>query len=91
MGLPCGEWIVGEEEWKQDQQFELLQFCRHQVIVDYPGVCFIDYAKAFDCVDHTVILLSWRKHKLESRLLGEISITSDMQMTPPLWQKVKKN
>ena len=31
----------------------------------------------------------WRKHKLESRLPGEISITSDMQMTPPLWQKVK--
>ena len=26
------------------------------------------------------------KHKLESRLLGEIAITSDMQMTPPLWQ-----
>ena len=35
--------------------------------------------------------LGWMKHKLESRLLGEISITSDMQMTPPLWQKVKKN
>ena len=34
-------------------------------------------------------MLGWRKHKLESRLLGEISITSDMQMTPPLWQKVK--
>ena len=30
----------------------------------------------------------WMKHKLESRVLGEISITSDMQMTPPLWQKV---
>jgi len=29
--------------------------------------------------------------KLESRLPGEISITSDMQMTPPLWQKVKRN
>ena len=29
----------------------------------------------------------WMKHKLESRLPGEISITSDMQMTPPLWQK----
>ena len=29
------------------------------------------------------------KHKLESILLGEISITSDMQMTPPLWQKAK--
>ena len=35
--------------------------------------------------------LGWMKHKLESRLQGEISITSDMQMTPPLWQKVKKN
>ena len=28
--------------------------------------------------------LGWRKHKLESRLLGEISVSSDMQMTPPL-------
>ena len=35
--------------------------------------------------------LGWKKHKLESRLLGEISINSDMQMTPPLWQKVKRN
>ena len=33
----------------------------------------------------------WMKHKLESSFPGEISITSDMQMTPPLWQKVKKN
>ena len=33
----------------------------------------------------------WMKNKLESRLPGEISITSDMQMTPPLWQKVKRN
>ena len=119
--------------------------------------CFIDYAKAFDCVDHnklwkilkemripdhlTFLLrnlyagqeatvrtrhgttdwfqmgkgvrqgcilspclfnlyaeyimrnagLEEKKHKLESRLLGEISITSDMQMIPPLWQKVKRN
>ena len=35
--------------------------------------------------------LGWMKHKLESRLLGEITITSDRQMTPPLWQKAKKN
>ena len=33
----------------------------------------------------------WKKHTLESRLPGEISITSDMQMTSPLWQKVKRN
>ena len=117
--------------------------------------CFIDYAKAFDCVDHnklrkilkemgipdhlTCLLRNlyagqeatvrtrhgrtdWfrtgkgvrqgcilspclfnfhadyimrnaglEEAQLESRLLGEISITSDMQMTPPLWQKVKRN
>ena len=119
------------------------------------GVCFIDYAKAFDCMDHNKLenservgnnqttwpdyweicmqvkkqqlepdmeqptgsklgkeyvkavychptyltymqstsyrMLGWKKHKLESRFSGEISITSDMQMTPPLWQEVKKN
>ena len=36
-------------------------------------------------------MLGWKKHKLESRLLGEMSISSDMQMTPPLWQKAKRN
>ena len=36
-------------------------------------------------------MLGWKKHKLESRLAGKISITSDMHMTPPLWQKVKSN
>ena len=34
---------------------------------------------------------SWMKHKLELRFPGKISITSDTQMTPPLWQKSKKN
>ena len=33
----------------------------------------------------------WMKYKLKSRLLGKISITSDTQMTPALWQKVKRN
>ena len=57
-----------------------------------------DYVKAVHC--HPAYLTymqstssempGWTKHKLESRLPGEISITSDMQMTPPLWQK-KKN
>ena len=36
-------------------------------------------------------MLAWMKHKLESRFQGEISITSHIQMTAPLWQKVKKN
>ena len=33
----------------------------------------------------------WMKHKLESKSQEEISIISDMQMTPPVWQKVKRN
>ena len=32
----------------------------------------------------------WMKHKMESRLPGEIAITSDREMTPPLWQKAKR-
>ena len=36
-------------------------------------------------------MLGWRKHKLESRFMGEISITSDMQMIPLLWWKINKN
>ena len=58
-----------------------------------------EYIKAVYC--HPVYLtymqytafemLDWKKHKLESRLPREISITSDTQMTPPLWQKAKKN
>ena len=41
--------------------------------------------------EYIIRMLDWKKHKLESRLLGKISITSDMQMTPPIWQKTKKN
>jgi len=36
-------------------------------------------------------MLGWMKHKLESRLQEETSITSDMQMTPPVRQKAKRN
>ena len=36
-------------------------------------------------------MLGWMRHKLESRLLGETSVTLDMQMIPPLWQRGKRN
>ena len=41
--------------------------------------------------EYIIGMSGWMKHKLESRLPGEISITSDTQMTPPLWQKRKSN
>ena len=43
------------------------------------------------CADYIMRNTGLEEAQLESSLLGEISITSDMQMTPPLWQKVKKN
>ena len=42
---------------------------------------YLTYMQSTSCE-----MLSWMKHKLESRLLGEKSITLDMQMTPPLWE-----
>jgi len=48
--------------------------------------CLLTYMQSTSCE-----MPNWMKHKLESRLPGEISITSDMQMTPPLWQNVKRN
>ena len=47
---------------------------------------YLTYMQSTSCE-----ILGWMKHKLEYRLPGEISITSDMQMTPPLWQKPKRN
>ena len=41
--------------------------------------------------EYTWETLDWKKHKLESRLPGEIPITSDKQITPPLCQKLKRN
>ena len=47
---------------------------------------YLSYMQSTSCE-----MLGWMKHELESRLPGETSIISDMQMTPPLWQKVKRN
>ena len=52
----------------------------------YGHPTYLTYMQSTSCE-----MLGWMKHKLESRLPGEISITSDMQMTAPLWQKVKRN
>ena len=57
------------------------------------------YVKAVYCHPASLIymqsvsceMLGWMNHKQESRFPGEISVTSDMQITPPLWQKVKRN
>ena len=63
---------------------------RFQIEKEVPQGCIL--SPYFTYVQSTSYkMLFWMKHKLESRYQGEISINSDMQMTPPLWQKVKRN
>ena len=49
--------------------------------------CYLAYLTCMQSTSREMV--GWMKHELESRLLGEISITSDMQIIPPLWQKAK--
>ena len=51
----------------------------------YGHPVYLTYMQSTSCK-----MPGWIKHKLESRLPGEISITSDIQMTPPLWQEAKR-
>ena len=59
---------------------------KEYVKVVYVHPAYLTYMQSTFCE-----MLGWKKHKLESGLPGEISVTSDMQMTPHLWQKVKRN
>ena len=71
---------TGHEQWtgsKLEKEYVKAVYC-------HPA--YLTYMQSTSCE-----MLGWMKHKLESRLLGEISITSDIQMSPPLWQKVKKS
>ena len=61
---------------KQEKEYAKAVYC-------HPA--YLTYMQSTSCE-----MLDWMKHKLESRLPGEISITSGMQMTQPLWQKVMK-
>ena len=57
---------------------------KEYVKIVYCHPAYLTYMQSISCE-----MLGCMKHKLESRLPGEISVTSDMQMTPLLWQKVK--
>ena len=52
----------------------------------YCHPAYLTYIQSTSCE-----MPGWMKHELELRLPGEISTTSDIQVTPPLWQKMKKN
>ena len=62
-----------------------LSFRKEHVKALYCDLAYLTYMQSISCD-----MLGWMKLNLESRLLLEISITSDTQMTPPLWQKWKR-
>ena len=72
-------------EMDMDQQTDSTEGTEY-IKAAYCHPAYLTYMQSTSCK-----IPDWMKHKLESRFPGEISITSDMQMTPPLWQKVKKN
>ena len=85
-------WEICIQVKKQQLELDMEQWTGSKFGKEYIKVVFchnlayLNYMQSTSCE-----ILGWMKHKLESRLQGEISITSDMQMTPPLWQKVKRN
>ena len=68
----------------QETHEEFSKLGKKYVKAVYCHSAYLTYMQSTSCE-----MPDWMKHKLESRLLGEISTTSDMQMMPPLWEKVK--
>ena len=63
-----------------------LKLGKEYVKAVYCHPIYLTYMQSTSCE-----MQSWMNHKLESRLPGEISTTSDMQMIPLEWQKAKRN
>ena len=76
---------------KQQLELEVEQQTSSKVGKEYFMAVYCHLAYLTSMQNTSYEILGWMKHKLESKLLGKISITSDMQMTPPLWQKGKGN
>ena len=73
---------------KQQLELDTEQQTVSKLGKEYIKVVYCHPAYLTDMQSISCEMPGWMKHKLESRLLGEISITSDTQMTPPLWGKV---
>ena len=86
-----GSWEICMQVRKQQLELDMEQqtgskLGKEYIKAVYRHPTYLAYMQSTSCE-----MPGWMKHKLESRLLGEISLTSDMQVIPPLWQKVKKN
>ena len=71
---------------RQQLELDIEQCTGSKLGKELVKAAYLTYMQSTSCK-----MPGWMKHYLESRLPEEISITSDMQMTPLLWQKVKKS
>ena len=84
-------WEICMQVKKQQLELDMEKWTGSKLAEDYVKAVYCHPAYLTSIQSTSWETLGWKKHKLESRLPGEISITSDVQMTPPLWQKVKRN
>ena len=70
---------------KQQLELDMEWQTGSKLVKEYVKAVYCHPAYLPDMQSISFEMLGWMKHKLESRLPGEMSITSDMQMTPPLW------
>ena len=76
---------------KQQLELDMEQWTGSKLGKEYVKAVYCHPAYLTSMYSTSCEMPGWMKHKLEPRLPGEISIISDMQMTPLLWQKVKRN
>ena len=86
MGIPDHLTCLLINVQKQQLELDMEQQTDFKPGKEYVRAVYCHPAYLTDIQSTSCEMSGWMKHKLESRLLGDISITSDMQMTPPLWQ-----
>ena len=94
MGIPdtwLASWEICMQVKKQQLEQDMEQWTGFKLGKEYVKTVYCHSACLTSMQSTSCKMLDWMKHKLESRLQGNISITPDKQMTPPLWQKVKRN
>ena len=77
---------VKKQQLEPDMEQTGSKLRKEYVKAVYCQPAYVTYMQSISCE-----MPGWMKHKLESRMVGEIPITSYMKMIPPLWQKAKKN
>ena len=86
-----GSWEICKKVKKQQLERDMEQQTGCKSRKEYIKAIYCHLAYLTSMQNTSCEMLGWMKHKLELRLPGEISITSEVQIKPLLWQKVKKN